>query len=654
MSDHLEIPQPANEAGENTSKENGSDLGGEGAQEVIESSALEEDAKLQNEVVNVDNFQQGKQASDNTADGLQEGEHIKLSSENTTGTENNVILHEKALEVEEAQHEESPISSEPATLTSITGDHQATVSKEQSELAPATAATENLESNPLNTTQRTLALIKPDAYSVGRKDEILKMIKENGFEIVSEKELTLTLEQTREFYKEHEGKAFYETLTTWMSSAPVYALILEKEDAISSWRALLGPTDSIKARVESPGSIRALFGTDGSQNAGHGSDSEKSALREITIVFPELKSLKKEKEEVQSPKDANEIVENSTKELKRPEEKKCVGGPAGNAKKTSGVLKKTEVKLGDAGKATTKPAAKATSSATAKTTASRPVTSKGGTTSVTSKPSASASPKKPTVPTGPISSVSAPGRVLKKSVVSTTKLNTPSLSSAKKEGATDSVDAKRSSNVGAFRKPSTTSAGAKSPNVRSVSASLMRPTAASAAAAKVPPSTSISTGASRSVSTSARPTAAKTSTAKNPLPTINAAAKPTAGATNIVKKPNKPSSGEPTKPPLQKEQTTKRVSEVKKTVKAADKQVTSGSIPEHKKEGKAVKTEGVKKEPPSKTVSDVKIVVEPPRKEHDEKHVPDTPKSENGESPARPKGNLVKNMVHLFGEEKEN
>ncbi|KAJ3209854.1 thioredoxin domain-containing protein 6 [Dinochytrium kinnereticum] len=132
--------------------------------------------------------------------------------------------------------------------------------------------------------ERTLALIKPDAYP-DKKDEILKRIVEDGFKVVEEKEVRFSKERAGEFYKEHLGKGFYEELTSWMSSAPIYAIVLEKEGAITAWRSLAGPTNSEKARETSPHSIRALFGTDGSQNAVHGSDSPASAEREINVVF---------------------------------------------------------------------------------------------------------------------------------------------------------------------------------------------------------------------------------------------------------------------------------------------------------------------------------------------------------------------------------
>ncbi len=78
------------------------------------------------------------------------------------------------------------------------------------------------------------------------------MIKDNGFDITAEKEYTMTMDIAKEFYKEHEGKPFFEELTTWMSSSPIYAMKLEKANAYKAWRTLMGPTNSEKAREEAP------------------------------------------------------------------------------------------------------------------------------------------------------------------------------------------------------------------------------------------------------------------------------------------------------------------------------------------------------------------------------------------------------------------
>ncbi|EGF79674.1 hypothetical protein BATDEDRAFT_35212 [Batrachochytrium dendrobatidis JAM81] len=137
--------------------------------------------------------------------------------------------------------------------------------------------------------ERTLALIKPDVYPL-HKDAILARMKSEGFTIICESEMRFTIEKAQDFYKEHEGKSFYVELTMWMSSAPIFAVVLEKSNGIGLWRELAGPTNSIKAKEISPNSIRALFGKDGSHNAVHGSDSPASAEREIGIVFGETVS----------------------------------------------------------------------------------------------------------------------------------------------------------------------------------------------------------------------------------------------------------------------------------------------------------------------------------------------------------------------------
>ncbi|KAL7750048.1 hypothetical protein RI367_004563 [Sorochytrium milnesiophthora] len=133
--------------------------------------------------------------------------------------------------------------------------------------------------------ERTLALIKPDAVAAGKTGAIMDKITEAGFTIIMHKPLEMSLEMAQDFYKDHVGKPFYEPLTTWMSSAPIHGLILQKEDGIQAWRETMGPTNSEKAREIAPGSIRALYGTDGSQNAVHGSDSPHNAAREMKIIF---------------------------------------------------------------------------------------------------------------------------------------------------------------------------------------------------------------------------------------------------------------------------------------------------------------------------------------------------------------------------------
>lgn len=135
----------------------------------------------------------------------------------------------------------------------------------------------------------TFAFIKPDVVKAGKEQDALARIRAGGFEVLGEKTLTLSQEQAEEFYGEHKGKPFFEGLVGFMTSGPAVALALKKPNAIQAWRAFIGPTDSNKARETAPESLRATFGTDGRQNAFHGSDSVASAQRELALIFPELK-----------------------------------------------------------------------------------------------------------------------------------------------------------------------------------------------------------------------------------------------------------------------------------------------------------------------------------------------------------------------------
>lgn len=130
--------------------------------------------------------------------------------------------------------------------------------------------------------QRTLALIKPDAVAAGRIGGILQMIEESGLKIVAMRMTRLTLAQAKEFYAVHRKRPFFKSLTKFMSSGPIVAMVLEGEDAIAKWRDLMGPTDS---REASTNTVRGRFGTDKEKNAVHGSDSEETAAQEIPFFF---------------------------------------------------------------------------------------------------------------------------------------------------------------------------------------------------------------------------------------------------------------------------------------------------------------------------------------------------------------------------------
>ncbi|CAF1346056.1 unnamed protein product [Rotaria magnacalcarata] len=132
--------------------------------------------------------------------------------------------------------------------------------------------------------ERALALIKPDA--VNKADDIEAIILNHGFSILQKRRVTLTAEQCSDFYSEHYGKKFFPSLVAFMTSGPIVAMVLSKENAIQQWRELIGPTNSTVAKETHPDSIRAFFGSNEQKNAVHGSDSVVSAEREIRFFFP--------------------------------------------------------------------------------------------------------------------------------------------------------------------------------------------------------------------------------------------------------------------------------------------------------------------------------------------------------------------------------
>jgi nucleoside diphosphate kinase len=133
--------------------------------------------------------------------------------------------------------------------------------------------------------ERTLAIVKPDA--IDKAEEIEDIILRTGFTVLQRRRVHLTPEQASDFYAEHYGKLFFPSLVAFMSSAPVIVMVLAREKAISFWRELIGPTNSIKAKATHPDSLRAIYGTDDQKNAVHGSDSYSSAEREVRFFFPD-------------------------------------------------------------------------------------------------------------------------------------------------------------------------------------------------------------------------------------------------------------------------------------------------------------------------------------------------------------------------------
>ncbi len=130
--------------------------------------------------------------------------------------------------------------------------------------------------------EKTLSIIKPDGVSRNLIGEIIRRLEEAGIEIVAMKMITMTKEEAKGFYKVHEGKPFYESVTDFMSSGPCVAMVLEGKDVISRYRKLTGATNYEEAEG---GTIRREFATDIEKNVVHGSDSEETAKFEINYFF---------------------------------------------------------------------------------------------------------------------------------------------------------------------------------------------------------------------------------------------------------------------------------------------------------------------------------------------------------------------------------
>lgn len=133
-------------------------------------------------------------------------------------------------------------------------------------------------------------MIKPDCYlNIGK---IINTIEEDGFTISNLKMARMSEQDAQQFYAEHKGKPFYNNLVEFISSDLVVGLELVADDCVGKWRRLLGPTSPAQAKKDSPSSIRAKFGTEGTHNAAHGSDSSTSAMRELEFFFSNKSTLK--------------------------------------------------------------------------------------------------------------------------------------------------------------------------------------------------------------------------------------------------------------------------------------------------------------------------------------------------------------------------
>jgi nucleoside-diphosphate kinase len=132
---------------------------------------------------------------------------------------------------------------------------------------------------------RTLILVKPDAFARNLTGEIIARFERKGLRIVALKHMTVTEELAREHYAEHEGKGFFGELVEFITSGPLVAMVLEGEEAVTAARQVIGATNPLEATT---GSIRGDYAVAVGQNMVHGADSPQSAARETAIFFPEL------------------------------------------------------------------------------------------------------------------------------------------------------------------------------------------------------------------------------------------------------------------------------------------------------------------------------------------------------------------------------
>jgi nucleoside-diphosphate kinase len=133
--------------------------------------------------------------------------------------------------------------------------------------------------------ERTYAMIKPDAVEGKHVGEIITRIEREGFTIVAMKKVNMSKELAGEFYGVHRERPFYLELVDYVTSGPVVAMVLEKEDAIKCWRDIMGATDPKEAEE---GTLRRLYGKHIGSNVSHGSDAPETADTEIKLMFSEL------------------------------------------------------------------------------------------------------------------------------------------------------------------------------------------------------------------------------------------------------------------------------------------------------------------------------------------------------------------------------
>ncbi len=130
--------------------------------------------------------------------------------------------------------------------------------------------------------EQTLSIIKPDAVERNLENEIKSFIEKKNLKIIKSKKVKISKEEASEFYKVHQTKPFYNDLCSYLSSGPIYVMVLQGENAIIKNREIMGATDPLKAEE---GTLRKLYGLSIDKNSVHGSDSQENAKIEIDFFF---------------------------------------------------------------------------------------------------------------------------------------------------------------------------------------------------------------------------------------------------------------------------------------------------------------------------------------------------------------------------------
>jgi nucleoside-diphosphate kinase len=133
--------------------------------------------------------------------------------------------------------------------------------------------------------ERTLILVKPDAFARNLTGEIIARFERKGLRLAALNQTTMGRDLAQRHYAEHEGKSFYDELVGFITSGPLVAMVLEGDEAVTAARQVIGATNPLEA---APGSIRGDYAIAVGQNMVHGSDSSESARREVSLFFPDL------------------------------------------------------------------------------------------------------------------------------------------------------------------------------------------------------------------------------------------------------------------------------------------------------------------------------------------------------------------------------